>query len=144
MKYLLTITLYFFFSASHADSSLVDPDSLDSSMPVVSYLIPASNLKIAAYQSGSPSKLQVKLCKICIRKIYQLSPEAELNIMGQPLEKTKLTEILLGKKVSQLRLAVNRSKGMIIYLYLGASPNDEFSSTPMPIINNPASTGGIK
>ena len=141
MKYLLTITLYLFLSTSYADSSLVDPDSFDSSMNVVTYQISAKNLKITAYHLGSPSKLKVKLCRDCLEKTYQLDPEAELKMFGEPLNKTKLTETLLRKKFSHLHLAINRSKGMITYLYFGVSPYAEFTRTPMLDINRPNSIG---
>lgn len=139
MKYLLTITLYLFFSTSYANNELVDPDSINPSMPVVSYLISESNLEIMAYRLGSPSKLKVKLCQQCSEKIYILDPDAELRLLKQPLATTKLTEALLKKDHPKLRLAINRSKGMIIYLHLGVNEYDEFvpNLTPKVSKNNP-------
>ncbi|MBQ0729193.1 MAG: hypothetical protein KBT75_00760 [Oleispira antarctica] len=138
MKYLLTITLYFFFSASHADSSLVDPDSLDSSMPVVSYLIPASNLKIAAYYLGAPSKLSVKLCSKCIEKTYLLDPKAELKRSRILLKRDILTKTILNKKFQEVRLVVDRRIGSITSLHIGASPYDEM---PEMFKTNPLGNG---
>lgn len=141
MKYLLTITLYLFFSTSHADSSLVDPDSIDPSMPVVSYLVPESNLEITAYHLDSPSKLKVKLCRTCLEKTYLLDPKAELKLLGEPLDKAILTETLLKKEFPLLRLIVNRSKGMIIYLDIGVNRGDEF--WPTSTSNNKHRTLGV-
>jgi hypothetical protein len=144
MKLLLSTLCIALLSFAHSSYALVDPDSLDPSMPVVSYLIPAENLQIVAYRLGSPSKLKVKLCRECFEKTYDLSPSAEFRLLNQRLDKTKLTEVLLKRELSQIRLAVNRRKGVITYLFIGASPNDEFSSTPFLKLNNPTRTEGAK
>lgn len=140
----LLITLCFtLLSFNHSSYALVDPDSLDSSMNTVSYLIAPENLKIIAYHLGSPSKLKVKLCRACLEKTYLLDPKAELKIFRQPLEKGKLTEFLL-KKQFPLRLTINRSKGMIIYLHIGASPNDELPPPLITEISGSRSIRGLK
>jgi hypothetical protein len=145
MKRLLSTLCIALLSFNNSSFALVDPDSLDPSMSVVSYLISSENLEITAYHLGSPSKLTVKLCKICNAKTYLLDPRAKFKIFNQPLNKTKLTEILLKKEFTQLRLAINRSKGMITYLYIGASPNDELSLAPFLNANNPShATNHIK
>jgi len=129
MKYLLAITLSLLFSTSYANESLVDPESISSSMPVVEYLVPADNLKITGYRLGSPSKFQVKLCKRCLEKVYELDTSAELILFNMPLDKTVLAEVLLKKEHQLLRLVVNRRKGMITYLHIGVNKQDEFIST---------------
>ena len=129
MKYLLAITLYLLFSTSYANESLVDPDSIDSSMPIVSYIISKDNLKIVGYRLSSPSKLQVKLCKKCEEKVYELDISADLRLLNKSLDKTALAEVLLRKEHPLLRLAVNRKKGMIIYLHIGVNKEDEFIPT---------------
>lgn len=145
MKLLLSAFFIALLSFNNSSFALVDPDSLDPSMVVVSYLISSENIKITAYHQGSPSKLSVKLCKNCIVKTYLLDPKAEFKLFNQPLNKTKLTEILLKKGFTQLRLAINRSKGMITYLYIGASPNDELSLAPFLESNNSShATGHVK
>lgn len=132
MKYLLAITLSLLFSTSYANESLVDPESISSSMPVVEYLVPADNLKITGYRLGSPSKLQVKLCKRCSEKVYELDTSAKLILFNMPLDKTALAEALLKKEHPLLRLVVNRRKGMITYLHIGVNKQDEFISTIPP------------
>ena len=132
MKYLLAITLSLLFSTSYANESLVDPESISSSMPVVEYLVPADNLKITGYGLGSPSKFQVKLCKRCLEKVYELDTSAKLILFNMPLDKTALAEALLKKEHPLLRLVVNRRKGMITYLHIGVNKQDEFISTIPP------------
>lgn len=140
MKYLLAITMYLLFSTSHANNSLVDPDSIDSGMKVVSYLIPENNLKVTGYERGSPSKLKVKLCNICLKKTYKLSPTAELRLLNEPLNKEDLTEALLRKKHPLLRLVIDRNKGIVIYLHIGVNKDDEF--VPTILNTNKHSTSG--
>jgi hypothetical protein len=103
MKLLLTTFCIVLLSFNHSSYALVDPDSVNASMPVMTYLIPANNLKIVAYRLGSPSKLKVKLCRECLEKTYDLSPSAEFRLLEQPLDKTKLTEVILRKEHPILR-----------------------------------------
>lgn len=125
MKLLLSTLCFTLLSFNPASYALVDPDSLDPSMPVVSYLIPATDLNIAAYKHGLPSHLKVILCDVCLEKTYLLSSDAILESSRQPLDKSKLTASLLKKDFSQIRLGVDRVKSEIIYLHLGASADDE-------------------
>tara|TARA_B100001063_G_scaffold169791_1_gene158940 strand:- start:3754 stop:4173 length:420 start_codon:yes stop_codon:yes gene_type:complete len=129
MKYLFAITLYLLFSTSYANDALVDPDSISSSMPVVEYIVPADNLKITEYRLGSPSHLQVKLCKRCKEKAYELEISADLRLLDRHLDKTKLAEVLLSKQHPLLRLVINRKKGMITHLHVGVDKNIEFVPT---------------
>lgn len=129
MKYLFAITLYLLFSTSYASDALIDPDSIDSSMAIVEYIVPTDNLKITGYRLGSPSKLQVKLCKRCEKKIYELDRSAELVLLNQTLDKAALAEVLLRKEHPLLRLVINRRKGMITYLHIGVDKEDEFIPT---------------
>jgi hypothetical protein len=144
MKLLLTTFCIVLLSFNHSSYALVDPDSVNASMPVMTYLIPANNLKIVAYRLGSPSKLKVKLCRECLEKTYDLSPSAEFRLLEQPLDKTKLTEVILRKEHPILRLAVHRGKGMIIFLHIGVRDSEEFVPV-LPIeINKESTVRGIQ
>ena len=125
MKPLLITLCFTLLSFNHASYALVDPDSLDPSMPVVSYLISADNIKITSYRQGSPSHLSVILCNNCKEKTYSLADSATLELFLQPLTKSELTINLLKKNFAQARLGIDRAKGEIIYLHLGANINDE-------------------
>lgn len=129
MNFFSTLFLSLFLSATYADSFLVDPDSLDPSMPSVDYLISSKNLAISKYHLNVPSLLKVKLCKKCLEKKYKLDNSAELRFEGKPLDKKELTETILKNTFSHLRLRVNRKKNMITYLYLGENPEKEFIPT---------------
>lgn len=141
---LLSMLFVALLSFNYSSYALVDPDSIDASMPVMSYLIPANNLKIEAYSLGSPSKLKVILCNECLEKTYTLAPSAKFRLLGLPLEKRKLTEVLLGKEHPMLRLAVNRSKGMITFLYIGVKDNEEFLPILTQETNSDDSVGAIQ
>lgn len=144
MKLLLITLGSILLSFNHSSYALVDPDSINPSMPVVTYLIPASNLKIAAYRLGSPSKLTVKLCNQCLEKTYDLAPSAKFRLLQQPLDRTKLTEVLLKNQHPMLRLAVHRSKGMITFLHIGVRDNEEFVPTLTPATNKGSTVGVIQ
>ena len=127
MKLLLITLGSILLSFNHSSYAQLDPDHLDPSMPVVSYLISADNIKIASYRQGSPSHLSVILCNNCKEKTYALAPTATLESFNQPLKQSELTIKLLKKEFEKVRLGVDRAKGEIIYLRLGASVDDELS-----------------
>ncbi|MBL4797901.1 MAG: hypothetical protein JKY50_10845 [Oleispira sp.] len=127
MKLLLTTLCVALLSFNNPSYALVDPDALDPSMSVVSYLIPAQAVKIASYKQGTPSHLKVILCNICAEKTYPISTTATLILFLKTLDKSELTANLLKKNFAEVRLAVDREKGEIIYLHLGASVDDELS-----------------
>jgi hypothetical protein len=144
MKLLLIILGSILLSFNHSSYALVDPDSINPSMPVVTYLIPANNLKIAAYRLGSPSKLTVKLCSQCSEKTYDLAPTAKFRLLQQHLEKEKLTEVLLRNEHPMLRLAVHRNKGMITFLHIGVMEHEEFVPILAPATNKDSTEGAIQ
>jgi len=127
MKLLLTTLCAALLSFNNLSHALVDPDSLDPGMSVMSYLIPAQAVKIASYKQGTPSHLKVILCNICTEKTYLISASATFKLFIKTLDKSELTASLLKKNFAEVRLAVDREKGEIIYLHLGASANDELS-----------------
>ncbi len=135
MKLLLTTFCIALLSFNHSSYALVDPDSLDPSMPVVSYLIPTHSVKIASYKQGAASHLSVMLCYNCQEKTYPLASSVILKSFRQPLDRSELTINLLKKNFDQVRLGINRMKGEIIYLHLGASINDELSPDQKEIIH---------
>lgn len=127
MKLLLITLCSTLLSFNHSSYALVNPDSLDPSMPIVSYLISTDNISITSYSKGSPSHFAVTLCNNCKEKTYSLAPSATLRTFRQPLDKSELTINLLKKKFSKVRLGIDREKSEIIYLHLGASADDEIT-----------------
>lgn len=125
MKKILNALCFTLLAMSQYSYSLVDPDSLDPSMPVVSYLIPAADMKIESYRQGKPSHLSLILCPNCIEKTYKISDNAVLELSRAPLKKDQLTIQLMKKEFSKIRVGIDRTKQEIIYLRLNASANDE-------------------
>lgn len=125
MKKILTTLCFTLLALSQYSHALVDPDSLDSGLPVVSYLIPADNMKIESYAQGKPSHLRLVLCRNCMEKTYKISDSAVLELSRKPLKRSDLTIELMKKEFNKIRIGIDRTKGEIIYLRLGASAYDE-------------------
>jgi hypothetical protein len=99
----------------------IDPDLIDPEMIQVMYRIPPDNLKILAYQNGSPSVFNLKLCMNCQIKPYTLKKEAELLLNDETLALKDLTISLIKKKFDSIQLGINRSTKTVTYLYLGGT-----------------------
>lgn len=125
MKILLSTICFAFLTLSYPAYSLIDPDSLDPSMPVVSYLISSDNIKIKSYRQGVPSHLTITLCNNCIEKTYSIATTATLKYLRKPIDKSDLALRLLQKKYPLVRLGINRSTQEITNLQIGASVYDE-------------------
>lgn len=125
MKKVLTTLCFALLAFSQHSYSLVDPDSLDPSMPVVSYLISSDNIKIKSYRQGVPSHLTVTLCNNCIEKTYSIATTATLKYLRKPIDKSDLALRLLQEKYPRVRLGINRSTQEITNLQIGASVYDE-------------------
>lgn len=138
MKILITTLYLTFLSLSYSAYALVDPDTQDPSMRVVSYLTSAENIEIKSYLQGTPSSLNVTLCKNCMVKTYTISPTATLEYLRQPLNKTELAGKLLQAKHPLIRLGINRSTQEIINLQIGANANDELPLESTTIIGEPS------
>lgn len=100
-------------------TSSVDPDLIDVEMTHVMYRIAPSDLKTTAYQDGSPSAFNLKLCKTCFIKSYSLIKDAEILLNEHPLALKDLTISLIKKKFDVIQLGIDRSNKTVTYLYLG-------------------------
>lgn len=125
MKKILTTLCFVLITFSSYSYSLVDPDSLNPSLPVVSYLIPSADMNIESYRQGTPSHLRLILCRNCMEKTYKISENAVLESSQNELKKGQLTVQLMKKEFAKVRVGIDRTKGEIVYLRLGASAYDE-------------------
>lgn len=124
MQYTFRIFLLLLIVSNSKADGLIDPDTVDSGMPSVSYLIPTEDFAIASYTQGRASHFTVKLCSNCQSKTYPLAEDAELLLLGQKLAPSQLTEVLLQNAHPQLRLRIIRESKTIGSLQLGATKYD--------------------
>lgn len=124
MKKILTTLCFTLLALSHYSYALIDPDSLDPGLSVVSYLIPADNMKIESYTQGKPSHLRLVLCRNCIEKTYKISDSAVLELSRKPLQQDQLTIQIMKKEYAKVRVFIDRTKAQIISLHLDANSGD--------------------
>lgn len=60
-----------------------------------------------------------------MEKTYKISDSAVLELSRKPLKRSDLTIELMKKEFNKIRIGIDRTKGEIIYLRLGASAYDE-------------------
>jgi hypothetical protein len=104
----------------------IDPDSIDTEMTQVMYLISPNDIRANTYKNGYPSVFSITLCKTCQQKSYTLKDGADLLLNEQPLDLSDLTITLIKKKFDVIQLGIDRSDRSITYLYLGGL--SEFSA----------------
>lgn len=124
MNYLTLFSILLFSSfsfTSNATSSTlgVDPDSIDPELRRVVYHIGPKDIKISAYQGGSPSALELSLCERCLTKTYKLASDAEILLNETPLPLSELTIELIKKNFDIISLSINRDQNTVTSLYLG-------------------------
>lgn len=106
-------------SANTFTAEAIDPDLIDPEMTQVMYLISPRDIKTTAYKNSFPYSFNLKLCKICQIKSYNLKADAELLINEQPLVIDDLAIQLIKKKFDIVQLGIDRENHAITYLYLG-------------------------
>lgn len=124
MKKVLISVCFTLLALSPYSYALVDPDSLDSGLSVVSYLISADDMKIESYSRGKPSHLRLILCRNCMEKTYKISDNAVLELSRKPLKQDQLTIQIMKKEYAKVRVFIDRTKAQIISLHLDANSGD--------------------
>jgi hypothetical protein len=120
LSFILLITSSACFAQMPTPAGL-DPDLIDAEMAEVMYRITPSDLKTIAYNKGSPSVFNIKLCQVCQIKSYALEKGAALLLNDQALALEDLTIALIKKKFDSIQLGINRSTKTVTYLFLGGT-----------------------